>query len=310
MPCDSAKVVENAAPADANGRRPHRRRRFVGLEDRTAAEGGADFLCAALTVVDEFLSWRWGPLTIAPFIGSFAGMLITRLPRGLPVVFARSRCDACGRRLSVLELLPIVAWLVARGRCRSCGGPISMLYPAVELAAIGLALWAVLVPPPGGTPWTSAVLAWTLLVLAVIDARDFLLPTALTVPLMWAGMLVAPWTTPTMLHDRVLGAALGWAAFTGVAAAYRQLRGREGLGGGDVWLLAAAGAWVSWTGLPTVIAGAGAIALAVVLARRVGGRPIDAAEPIPFGLYLCLAIWLVWLYGPIRADGSIAMAIG
>ena len=143
-------------------------------------------------------------------------------------------------------------------------------------------------------PLVVCALAVVLAALALFDLRQGRLPDWLTLPLAAAGLLLA-WRGGA-LADSLLGAALGYALFEGLALAYRRLRGREGLGGGDAKLAAAAGAWVGWQGLPSVVLVAAAGALAVALVRR----RLDGSESVRFGAYLAPAILLVWLLGPLR----------
>jgi leader peptidase (prepilin peptidase)/N-methyltransferase len=99
--------------------------------------------------------------------------------------------------------------------------------------------------------------------------------------------------------DHLIGAAAGFAVFAGIAAIYRRLRGREGLGLGDAKLLAALGAWVGWQGLPTIVLYAALAGLLWAIAGALRGAPLHARHRIPFGPFLSLAGWLVWLYGPL-----------
>ncbi len=100
------------------------------------------------------------PVLAAPFVGSFLGLLIARLPVGGAVVLGRSACLACRHPLGPADLVPILSWLLRRGRCRHCGVAISALYPLVELAALGLALWAAAMVS-GWLLWASCALGWT-----------------------------------------------------------------------------------------------------------------------------------------------------
>lgn len=162
-----------------------------------------------------------------------------------------------------------------------------------------VALWAAREIAPAPLLWASCGYGWILLTLGIIDARHFLLPDALTLPLMALGLAVAGIIEPDRLPDHIIGAIGGFAIFALIARFYRVWRGREGLGGGDTKLLGAIGAWVSWTGLPSVVLLAALLALAVMLALTLAGRRIGPLERIPFGSFLALAGWLVWLYGPI-----------
>jgi leader peptidase (prepilin peptidase)/N-methyltransferase len=237
-------------------------------------------------------------LLIAPFVGSFLGVVVERLPAGRPIALARSRCDHCGATLAVRDLIPVLAWLVRRGRC-GCGKiRLSAFYPGIELAALAVAISAALVLS-GWLLWASLVLGWTLLALAAIDLRHYFLPDRLTLPLIPIGLGVAYAIDPAKLADHAIGAIAGFVAFALIAALYRRLRGREGLGLGDAKLLGAGGAWLGWQALPSVVALAAVIALAFALAAALAGGKLSATTKIAFGPYLALAIWLVWLYGPL-----------
>jgi leader peptidase (prepilin peptidase) / N-methyltransferase len=240
----------------------------------------------------------WGLIVAAPFIGSFLGVLIRRLPEGRPIVWARSACEACGAGLTASELVPLVSWIIARGRCRHCGRPVGWFYPAVELAALAVALIALAVDDIE-TAWLDCLLGWWLLTLAWIDVRRLILPDVLTLPLIVAGLLAAAVLDPDSLAERALGAALGYLALRAVAWAYLRLRGREGLGQGDAKLLAAAGAWLGAVALPQVILVAALSALLVAAALRFSGRTMHAHSALPFGPFLALAIWALWLFGPL-----------
>jgi leader peptidase (prepilin peptidase) / N-methyltransferase len=243
------------------------------------------------------MSWIW-PVALAPIVGSFLGVLATRVEAPRAIVFGRSRCDSCGATLVPYELVPLVSWLVLRGRCRACAQPIGFFYPTIELAAVAVALWAASVFS-GSLLWVSCVLGWTLLVLAVIDHRHFLLPDFLTLPLIPFGLVVAWAYDPAGFLDHVLGAVAGLAFVVVLREVYRRLRGREGMGLGDAKLLAGSGAFVAWQALPSVILIASLTALAVALFGRLRGANISLGDRMPFGTFLCLATWIVWLYGPL-----------
>jgi leader peptidase (prepilin peptidase)/N-methyltransferase len=236
-------------------------------------------------------------LLAAPFVGSFLGVAIERLPAGRPIAFGRSRCDACGATLGARDLVPVVSWLRQRGRCAYCKAELGAFYPIIELAALAVALSAAWVLS-GWLLLVSCALGWTLLTAAAIDQRHFLLPDVLTLPLIPAGLAVAWAIDPALLVPHALGALTGFAAFATIAALYRRVRRREGLGLGDAKLLAAAGAWLGWQALPGMVVLAALCALAVALARALTGDRVSATTRIAFGGYLALAFWLVWLLGP------------
>jgi leader peptidase (prepilin peptidase)/N-methyltransferase len=238
-------------------------------------------------------------LLLAPLIGSFLGVVIVRLPQGRAIAWDRSRCPACNHRLGPLDLAPIASWLFSAARCRYCAAAISPFYPAIELAALGGAAWAVAVADGPLALWASCGLAWWLIALAVIDARDGLLPDALTLPLIPAGLALTWVLSPADLPAHLAGCAAGYLSFACLVFLYRTLRGREGLGLGDAKLLAGAGAWLSWQGLPSLVFLAALFSLMSALLLRGTGRPVTFASRLAFGPGLCAGFWLVWLYGPL-----------
>lgn len=241
---------------------------------------------------------EWGFVLVAPFIGSFLGLLIQRLPEGSPIARGRSHCDACGATLGVRDLMPILSWLAVGGRCRYCRQPLGWFYPGVELAALAIALASMLIDGGQGA-WLDCLLGWWLLALGWIDLRSWLLPDALTLPLIIAGLAAAILFNPDQLTDRALGAAVGYLSLMAIAALYRRLRGREGLGGGDAKLLAASGAWLGAAALPQVILLAALSALAAAAGLRLAGVRLGFHSALPFGPFLAFATWVLWLAGPI-----------
>ncbi|HMD63340.1 MAG TPA: prepilin peptidase [Stellaceae bacterium] len=255
---------------------------------------GADWLDR----ITEAGAAEWSLLMVAPFVGSFLGLLILRLPDGSPIALGRSHCDACGATLRARDLVPILSWLIARGRCRYCRQSLGWFYPGVELAALAVALTAVLLDGGQGA-WLDCLLGWWLLTLGWIDLRCWILPDALTLPLIIFGLAAAAVLDSDQLTQRALGAALGYLSLAAIAALYRRLRGREGLGGGDAKLLAASGAWLGAAALPQVILLAAVSALAAAACLRLTGIRLGIHSALPFGPFLALATWILWLFGPV-----------
>ncbi len=253
-------------------------------------------------------TWLW-PLLSAPFAGSFIGVLIRRLPRDRPVVVARSCCEECGARLSAIDLVPLVSFLLLRGRCRHCRAPIKLFHPMVELAASAVALWAVLAEPVSGWVWIDCGVGWTLLTLGWIDWNTYLLPDVLTLPLLLAGLALTLLMDPEVLTDHCLAACFGYLSLAAIALAYRRLSGREGLGSGDAKLLAAAGAWCGLAALPFIILCSAVIGLLVIGSMAVAGQAVTGTTKLPFGPCIALAFWLAWIHGTLLA-GIIEMLGG
>ncbi len=232
-------------------------------------------------------------------IGSFISVVGARYPDWRAIAIGRSHCLRCGRILAARELIPIISWLAQRGRCRGCGCRIGARYLWIELAALAVAVWSASMTS-GPLLLVTCGLGWTLIALATIDMRHFVLPDAITLPLIVAGLAVSWLYHPGHLLENAVGPVAGYMSFVLLSIAYRRLRGREGLGRGDAKLFAAAGAWVAWWGLPSVAVVAGMTGLgAALLQARVKGKPIDLTARLPFGPFLAFGLWVVWLYGPL-----------
>ncbi len=176
------------------------------------------------------------------------------------------------------------------------------------LAAAAMAASAGLAAPATGPAPAGLLLGWSLLTLALVDLTALRLPDIITWPLCTAGIVVAwlriggqamtPVFDPGALCDHLLGAAAGYAALAGLAAAYRRLRARDGLGLGDAKLAACAGAWLGWRALPLVVLIACGLAFAWVAVRlATRGRSV-LSEPLAFGAPLAAALWICWLAPP------------
>jgi leader peptidase (prepilin peptidase)/N-methyltransferase len=242
----------------------------------------------------------WMILLVAPIIGSWLGVLVRRWPQGRPVAMARSACDHCGHQLGPLDLVPLASFALLRGRCRYCGAPIGWFHPAIELAALTIAVAVFCVDAGGWQSWIDASLGWALLCAAWIDAENFRLPDLITLPLILAGLGVTWLYQPAALYDHAAAAALGYLGFRLLDQAYLTVRRRHGLGEGDAKLLAAAGAWLGLASLPYVIMTAGLIGIGMaILSRRPGG--LRREQLVAFGPALALAFFLWRLFGHYAA---------
>lgn len=256
-----------------------------------------------MLVVSAFEPVFWGVVILSPALGSFAAVLADRLPRGEDVVTARSRCRACKTALSARDLIPLLSYLLLHGRCRQCGAPIPRWLWLLEGGALGLTiilgmLWAPYAGLPQAPPMLAldAALLWLMLALIADDLRFMRLPNLLTAllfggalarALIWAGaeygtalpLAVAP-------QAALFGAGLGVISFATLRFGYHILRKREGLGMGDVKLMAGIGALVGPIDLPLlVLMAAGGMLLWAVLC----GQARRATTPLPFGAALTMA---------------------
>ena len=238
-----------------------------------------------------------------PAAGSCAALLADRLPRGEPVVMARSRCRSCGAVLRWYELVPVVSWLAQRGRCRHCGAPVPGRLVQAELVGLLFGLGAAILAPTPVAALLAALFLWCLLALALADLRFFRLPDPLTAALAVLGvalMLAGDGTGwpewPDRLVASALGALAGGGSFLALRLGYRLITGREGMGLGDVKLMAGIGAGLGAAALPvvTLLAGVSALVVAGLRAWR-RGRGLRRAGRVPFGAFLALAAAAVWL---------------
>jgi leader peptidase (prepilin peptidase)/N-methyltransferase len=239
--------------------------------------------------------WFWPAMlgVLGLVFGSFIATIAVRWPAQRSVRAGRSTCDACGDTLSGFELVPVLSYAVLLGRCASCRAPVRPIHVTVELLALAVGVAAgIAAPGPGAL--AGAVFGWVLLSLAAVDYEAFWLPNELTGALALGGLLTGLWLEPDML-SRVIGGAGGWAVLMAVASAYRVLRGRDGLGGGDPKLFGAIGLWLGWQQLPLVLLAACLTGLAVVVLLRLGGRRMGMQDRMPLGVLLAVAAFGVWL---------------
>jgi len=218
-------------------------------------------------------------------VGSYLNVVIHRLPRSESTVQPRSRCPRCGATVRARDNLPLLSFLLLGGRCRQCRAPISWRYPVVE-AITGTLFFACVAV--FGVSWhalAAALFGSLLIALAGIDLEHFLLPDALTLPGIAAGLLISIGAGWIDWRQALLGAAVGGAGLWLLAQAWVLLRREEGMGLGDVKMLAMVGAFLGWQGvLVTVFLGslAGALFGLTLIAL---GR-FDLGSRLPFGVFL------------------------
>jgi leader peptidase (prepilin peptidase)/N-methyltransferase len=239
-------------------------------------------------------AWTALAFILGAAIGSFLATILIRWPQGRSVVAGRSACDKCGRTLEARDLMPILSWSLARGRCRTCGTRIDRRHLAAEAGAAMIGIAAIFAHPMP-LAGVTAILGWWLFLLAALDLEHEWLPDRLTWPLLAAGLAAGWGGFGPDLDSRLIGAAAGFASLFLVALAYRALRGREGLGGGDPKLFAAIGAWLGWTQLPFVLVGAGLIGLSALLLKRFRGGSVAPTDRLPLGTLMALAAWPIWI---------------
>jgi leader peptidase (prepilin peptidase)/N-methyltransferase len=229
-------------------------------------------------------------------IGSFLNVCIYRLPLGHSIVWPASACPHCSRELFWYENIPVASFVALRGRCRTCAGPISIRYPLIETltaAMFALAWWYY---GPSLLLVSRLVFGCALLVLFAIDLEHHLLPNAITLPGIIVGFVFSIFTEPGWLSS-LSGIVVGGGVLFLVAEAYYRVRREEGLGMGDVKMLAMVGAFVGWqlTLLTLMLASFGGtiIGLALIVSKRGGMK-----YALPFGTFLALGAAVAATVGP------------
>jgi len=223
---------------------------------------------------------------LGALIGSFLNVCIYRLPRGASIVWPASACPRCGRGLSWFENIPIFSYAFLGGRCRTCRAPISMRYPIIEAitaAMFGLAWWYY---GPGPLLASRIVFGCMLIVLFAIDLEHHLLPNVITIPGIAIGFLLSFINDPGW-RSSLIGILVGGGVLYLIAEGYYRLRREEGLGMGDVKMLAMIGAFLGWplTILSLMIASFAGTIIGLGLIATGRGTMKYA---LPFGTFLAI----------------------
>lgn len=228
-------------------------------------------------------------------LGSFANVIILRLPQGESISRPRSRCPHCQTAIKWFDNVPIFAWFYLRGRCRQCQAPVSWRYPMVEalMACAFLATYHFV-----GWNWfllEALYLVFGLITVSMIDIDHFILPDVFTLSGIVIGLLGALLNPDRSFIDALLGVFLGGGFLWAIAYFYFVFRKEEGMGGGDIKLLAWIGAVLGWKAIPFVIISSsllGSLGGGLTALRQKKGLK----TVIPFGPYLALGA-LIFLFG-------------
>jgi leader peptidase (prepilin peptidase)/N-methyltransferase len=244
-------------------------------------------------------SWRRVFRVAEPAPVTQAGTAVAKSLDGLPalgIARPRSRCPSCGHDIAWHENIPLLGWLKLGGRCAACKARISVRYPLVELAtgALFAAVGWRFGPTAAAMLWCGAVAA--LVALAAIDWDTTVLPDALTLPLLWAGILAAALGYTIPLPTAVWGAVTGYLSLWSVYWLFKLTTGKEGMGYGDFKLLAALGAWLGWQMIVPIVLLASVIGAVVGIAMKMSST-LREGRYVPFGPFLAGAGIVVMLAG-------------
>jgi len=228
-------------------------------------------------------------------VGSFLNVCIHRLPLGQSVVSPGSRCPGCGYALRWYDNIPLLSWAMLRGRCRRCGAPISVRYPIIELVTMVVFVAHAFVFGPDILLVPRLLFASALIALFAIDLEHHLLPNAITLPGIAAGLAFSL-LLPPGIQSAILGVLVGGGVLWIIGEAYFRLAGQEGMGGGDVKMLAMVGAFLGWKlVLVTLVFSsvAGSVIGLLVLASRRG----TLKHALPYGTFLAMGALIASLFG-------------
>lgn len=212
------------------------------------------------------------------------------------IVFPASHCPHCQHAIAAYDNIPVISYLLLRGKCRHCAHPISARYPAIELLSAVLSATVAWKFGFGWAAGAALLFTWALIALTFIDIDHQLLPDSVTLPLVWAGLLLSLSGTFTDVSSSVIGGAAGYLSLWTVYHVFKWITGKEGMGFGDFKLYAAFGTWMGWQSLPMIILLSSLVG-AVVGITLIVLRGRDRNIPIPFGPYLAAAGWLALLWG-------------
>ncbi len=254
------------------------------------------FLNVVIHRLPEMLRRRWYSECQALLESGNAGSGAAPATERYDLIHPPSTCPHCGHRIRPWENVPLLSYALLRGRCRACKGRISLRYPVVE--ALTATASVAVVWQLGATPQAVAalLLTWILVGLAFIDLDTQLLPDVMTLPLLWAGLVVNLQGLFVPLREAVLGAMAGYLVLWSVYQLFRLVTGKEGMGYGDFKLLAALGAWLGWKALPLIVILSAAVGAAVGVGLMAAGR-LQRSNPIPYGPFLAAAGWITLLWG-------------
>jgi leader peptidase (prepilin peptidase)/N-methyltransferase len=229
-------------------------------------------------------------------VGSFLNVCISRLPAGESVVTPRSRCPRCRSAIAWFDNVPVVSFLVLGGKCRHCRAPIGVKYPLVELTtAAAFMIQAAVIDDPALLA-VRLVFTAMLIVLFGTDLETMRLPNVITLPGIVIGLAASAFLPPGLLASAI-GAAAGAASLWTVRGVWFRATGVEGMGLGDVKMLAMIGAFLGWEQVWVVLLLASLSGAAIGLALiAVGGRRLSSR--LPFGTYLAIAAYLASIIGP------------
>jgi leader peptidase (prepilin peptidase)/N-methyltransferase len=288
-------------------------------------------MSSSLLVLEAYPYLFYGiTLLFGLIVGSFLNVVVYRLPvmmeagwqreareilempapepsEAFNLIVPGSRCPTCNEAIRPWHNIPVLSFLILGGKCNKCKTGISARYPIVE-ALTGVV--SVMVAAHFGlslATLAALIFAWAVITLSLIDFDTRLLPDAITLPILWIGIMVNLADTIVPLEDAIIGAVAGYLSLWSVSFAFKVLIHKEGMGAGDFKMLAMLGAWLGWQALPAIVilsSFAGSI-VGIALILRGGSR----ASKVPFGPFLGIAGMLQLLWGDAIIDTYLSILV-
>ncbi len=238
-------------------------------------------------------------LVFGLMVGSFANVCISRLPKRQSVVFPASHCPKCNKPIHVTDNIPLISYILLKGKCRNCKQKISIIYQAIELVT-GLLMAAVFYRFGFSVECLIfSIVVPALVIITMIDIEHQIIPDVITLPGIPLGLAAGSYLNGWL--DSVVGLALGGGMFWLLAEGYFRLRGKMGMGGGDIKYIAAAGALMGWVQVLFIIF-IGALAGGLFGGIGMGVRKLNFLSRIPFGPFLALATLISIFFGDPIVD--------
>lgn len=210
--------------------------------------------------------------------------------------YPASHCPFCHTKLTIWQNIPVVSYFLLGGRCATCNQKIPFRYVLVEILSCFLSVVAAYQFGVSIELVAVLLLTWFLIAISFIDLEHQLLLDTLIYPLLWLGLFFSCFNLFATSHDAILGAILGYAFFWIIDKAFKLITKKDGIGQGDLKLLAAAGAWLGWQILPFVILTSSILGLLIGSSVLIITRK-SKETPIPFGPFIAIAAWLGIVWG-------------
>lgn len=229
-------------------------------------------------------------------VGSFLNVCIHRIPQDESIVTPSSHCPSCKKPISFYDNIPLISFIILRGRCRACQAPISLRYPLVEFI---MGLFSVILLLRYGISFLSVIyfaFFAALTLVSFIDLSHRIIPDVISLPGIIIGVVISLFHPRLSIANSLIGVLLGGGSLYVVASLYHLITKREGMGGGDIKLLAMIGAFIGWKGVLFTILCSSFIGSVVGVILMLISSEADSKYAVPFGPFLSLGavIYVVW----------------